>query len=55
MFTMPKRKSIILVEFDKRKCKFNTLNTKPDSIKQFDNGKGKANISRVLSLNKSTI
>jgi hypothetical protein len=55
MLTIPKRKSVTPVEFDKRKCKFITLNTKLEIIKQFDDGQSKANISRVLSFSKPTI
>jgi hypothetical protein len=52
---MPKRKSDMSVESDKKKSKVITLDTKLDIIKRFDNGQSKASISRALGLNGSTV
>jgi hypothetical protein len=43
------------VEFDKKKRKVITVDTKLDIIKQFDNGQSKASISRALGLSESTV
>jgi hypothetical protein len=43
------------VESDKKKRKFFTLVTKLEIIKRFDNGQGKASISRALGLNESRV
>jgi DNA invertase Pin-like site-specific DNA recombinase len=52
---MPKRKSGMSVESDKKKRKVTTLDTKLDIIKRFDNGQSKASIGRALGLNESTV
>jgi hypothetical protein len=52
---MPKRKSDMPVESDKKKRKVITLNTKLDIIKRFDKGQSKASISRALGLSESTV
>jgi hypothetical protein len=52
---MPKRKSDMSVESDKKKHKVITLDTKLDIIKRFDNGQSKASTSRSLGLNQSTV
>jgi hypothetical protein len=52
---MPKRKSDMSVESDKKKHKVITLDTKIYIIKQFDNGQSKASISRETGLNESTV
>jgi DNA invertase Pin-like site-specific DNA recombinase len=52
---MPKRKSDMPVQSDKKKRKVITLDTKLDVIKQFDNGHSKASISRALGLSGSTV
>jgi hypothetical protein len=52
---MPKRKSDMSVESDKKKRNVITLDTKLDIIKRFDNGQSKASISRALGLNESTV
>jgi hypothetical protein len=52
---MPKRKSGMSVESDKKKRKVITLGTKLDIIKRFDNGQSKASISRALGLSESTV
>jgi transposase-like protein len=52
---MPKRKSGMSVEPDKKKRKVITSDTKLDIIKRFDNGQSKASISRALGLNQSMV
>jgi hypothetical protein len=52
---MPKRKSDMPVESDKKKRKVITLDTKLDIIKRFDNGQSKTSVSRALGLNESTV
>jgi hypothetical protein len=52
---MPKRKSDMSVESDKKKLKVITLDTKLDIIKRFDNGQSKASMSRALGLNESKV
>jgi hypothetical protein len=52
---MPKRKSDMSVESDKKKRKVITLDTKLDIIKRFDNGQSKASIGRALGLSGSTV
>jgi hypothetical protein len=52
---MPKRKSGMSVESDKKKRKVITLDTKLDIIKRFDDGQSKASISRALGLSESTV
>jgi hypothetical protein len=52
---MPKRKSDMSVESDKKKCKVITLDKKLEIIKQFDNGQSKASIGKALGLNESTV
>jgi hypothetical protein len=52
---MPKRKSDMSVESDKKKLKVITLGTKLDIIKRFDNGQSKASIGRELGLSESTV
>jgi hypothetical protein len=52
---MPKRKSDMSVESDKKKRKVITLDTKLDIIKRFDNGQSKASMSRALGLSGSTV
>jgi hypothetical protein len=52
---MPKRKSDMPVESDKKKRKVFTLDTKLDIIKRFDKGQSKASISRALVLSGSTV
>jgi hypothetical protein len=45
---MPKKKSDMSVESDKKKRKVITLDTKLDIFRRFDNGQSKASISRAL-------
>jgi DNA invertase Pin-like site-specific DNA recombinase len=52
---MPKRKSDMSVESDRKKRKVIILDTKLDIIKRFDNGHSKASIGRALGLNGSTV
>jgi CRISPR/Cas system-associated protein Csm6 len=52
---MPKRKSDMSVESDKKKSKVITLDTKLDIIKRFDNGQSRASISRALDLDESWV
>jgi hypothetical protein len=52
---MPKTKSGMSVESDKKKRKVITLDKKLDIIKRFDNGQSKASISRALGLSGSTV
>jgi hypothetical protein len=52
---MPKSKSDMSVESDKKKRKVITLDMKLDIIKRFDNGQSKASISRALGLSESTV
>jgi transposase-like protein len=52
---MPKSKSVMSVESDRKKRKVITLDMKFDIIKRFDNGQSKASICRALGLNESTV
>jgi hypothetical protein len=52
---MPKRKSDVSEESDKKKRKVITVDMKLVIIKPFDNGQSKASISRALGLSESTV
>jgi hypothetical protein len=52
---MPKRKSDMSVESDRKKRKVITLDMKLGIIKRSDNGQSKASINRALGLSESTV
>jgi hypothetical protein len=52
---MPERKSDMSVEYDRKKCKAVTSDTKPDVIKRFVNGQSKASMSRAQGISESSV